>query len=164
MIDSQTHMDFMEFLRSKSVAVLSTVTPDGQPESATVFFVVDGDLNFYFMTKNFSRKYANLEQNQRVSLVVGTENEPVTAQIQGTAEKTTDPKEFDQRMQMLKENFFKNEFVAPLFQMTSEKNDVVIYKVTPFWIRWLDLRSKKEKVDGGFVQILPETLHKISYS
>lgn len=157
MVDSQTKIDFMEFIRSKLVAVLSTVAPDGQPESATIYFIAHENFTFYFMTKNFSEKYKNLEHNPKVALVVGTENEPVTAQIQGTAEKLTDPKEIDIRLQELMERFFKNDYVAPLFQMSPpDKNNVVVYKVTPFWIRWLDLRSEKEKVDGGFVQILPK--------
>lgn len=156
MIDSQTHVDFMEFLKSKLVAVLSTVAPDGQPESATVYFTVQQNFSFYFMTKNFSEKYKNLEHNPKVALVVGTENEPVTAQIQGTAEKITDPKESDIKLNELMDNIMRNEYVAPLFQMSPpDKNDVVVYKITPFWIRWLDLRAEKEKVDKGFVQILP---------
>lgn len=155
MIDPQTHVDFMEFLKSKSVAVISTVGVDGQPESATIYFVVGENFTFYFMTKNFSRKYANLEKNPKIALVVGSENVPVTAQIQGTAAKITDEKEFDRRLEMLKQNFLKNEYVAPLFQISPEKNELVIYKITPAWIRWLDLRSEKGKVDGGFVQILP---------
>jgi len=145
----------MQFLRSNSVAVISTVASDGQPESATIYFVVNGKFTFYFMTKNFSRKYTNLETNPKVALVIGTENEPVTAQIQGTAEKITDPKEFDKAMSLLEQNFLKNEFVAPLFQLSPEKNDIIIYRITPSWMRWLDLRSDKEKVDGDFIQIIP---------
>ena len=155
MTDPQTQREFMEFVRSKSVAVLSTVTPDNLPESATIYFVIGENYTLYFMTKTFSRKYTNLEKNPHAALVIGTENEPATAQIQGIAEKITDPEEFDKRMEMLKQNFFKNDYVAPLFQMAPEKNDLVIYKVIPSWIRWLDLRSEKEKVAGGFIQIIP---------
>jgi general stress protein 26 len=156
MVDSKTQIDFMEFLRSKLVAVLSTVAPDGQPESATIYFNVGENYSIYFMTKNFSEKYKNLESNPKVALVVGTENEPVTAQIQGIAEKITDPKEIDLRLKELMQRFLRNDYVAPLFQMSPpDKNKVVVYKITPFWIRWLDLRSEKEKVDGDFAQILP---------
>lgn len=156
MVDEKTKIDFMEFLKSKQVAVISTVSSDGQPESATIYFIVKEHFTFYFMTKNFSRKYKNLETNPHVALVIGTENTPVTAQIQGTAEKITDPAESDTRLKELMESIFKNDYVAPLFQMEPpEKNEVVVYKITPSWIRWLDLRSEKEKVTGDFVQILP---------
>ncbi len=155
MVDTKIQLDFMEFLRSNSVAVISTVSSDGQPESATIYFVVDGKFTFYFMTKNFSRKYTNLETNPKVALVIGTENEPVTAQIQGTAQRITDPKEFDKTMDLLRQNFLKNDYVAPLFQLRPERNDIVAYKVIPLWMRWLDLRSDKEKVDGDFIQIMP---------
>lgn len=143
----------MEFLRSKSVAVLSTVASSGQPMSAAVYFTVDTHFNFYFMTKNFSRKYENLESNPNVALVVGSENEPVTAQVQGKAEKIVDQQEELSVLEELKKVFFKNTYVAPLYQLSEEKNKMVIYKITPTWVRWLDLRG--EKVNGEFVQILP---------
>jgi len=145
--------EFMEYLRSKSIAVISTVSPNGQPMSATIYFAVDENFNFYFSTKHFTRKHTNLEHNHEVALVIGTGNEPATAQIQGTAEKITDPKEFELKMALMEKVLFKNDYVAPLFQMQSDKNEIELYKITPTWIRWFDFRG--EKADGGFIQILP---------
>jgi general stress protein 26 len=147
--------DFMDFLKSKKVAVISTVSSDGKPESATIYFIVSENFTFYFMTKSFTRKYANLQHNPQVALVVGADNEPVTAQIQGMVTQVTDQKEFLERLDLLRKNFFENEFVAPLYQLAPERNDIVIFKITPSWIRWLDLRREKNKIDSGFVQILP---------
>ncbi|HSA84513.1 MAG TPA: pyridoxamine 5'-phosphate oxidase family protein [Patescibacteria group bacterium] len=155
MVSAEVQRDFMEFLHStQQVAVLATVDQHGEPMAATVYFLVDEQFNVYFLTKTFSRKYANLEKNDHVALVIGTENNPVTAQIQGRAEKLVTP-EYGEWEQKFLHAFFKNEFVAPLFQLSPEKNDIVIYRVKPTWIRWLDLRREKNKVDNTFVQILP---------
>lgn len=152
MADPNSEEKYAQFLRSKMTAVISTISPAGQPMSATIYFEVDENFIFYFMTKKFTRKYENLEKNPEVALVIGTENEPATVQLQGRAEKILDPKEFDMRMNLLRKRFFKNDYVAPLFQLAPEKNDMVLYRITPSWIRWLDLRD--ENVSGNFVQIL----------
>lgn len=145
--------EFIEFLRSKTTAVISTVSPAGQPMAATIYFVVDDDFNFYFTTKSFTRKNQNLETNPNVALVVGTQSEPVTAQIQGVATRITNQGEIDLRMGQIEEIFAKNQYVAPLFQLAPPRNEVLVYKITPNWMRWLDLRG--DKTDGDFVQILP---------
>ena len=152
MVDSQTRAELVEFLKSKNPAVLSTISSSGQPMSATLYFTFDEYMNFYFMTKSYTRKHANLQQNSEVALVIGTENTPATVQIQGKAARITDVKEFDLWMGKLRDIFFKDEFVAPLFQMSPKDNEIVIYKVVPSWIRWLVLRG--EKTNGGFTQIL----------
>lgn len=154
MVNPEIQKDFMEFLRSQEIAVVATVGANGEPMAATVYFLVDDQFHFFFLTKTFARKHENLAKNKTIALVIGTENHPVTAQVQGTAEKLSDPL-FGEWLQKFIQSFSKNEFVAPLFQLAPEKNDIVIYQVTPTWIRWLDLRREKDKVDNTFVQILP---------
>lgn len=153
MADSIDRDKLFDFLRSKTIAVISTVAHTNQPMSATIYFVVDKYLNFYFMTKNSTRKCKNIAYNREISLVVGTENIPVTVQIQGLAEKVEDEAEFALRMDQLKEISFKNNFIGPLFQIDEAKNEIVIYKVKPTWVRWLDQRDPNG--NKGFIQILP---------
>lgn len=153
MVTPEQETKFREFIQSNIVAVLSTVSPKGLPMSATVYYFADEKCNFYFMTKTFSRKYENLKHNPNVALVIGTENKPVTVQVQGIAEQIIDPQELNERFEQIKQRFFRNDYVAPLFQMVPEKNEIVIYKLTPSWIRYLDLRG--ENVDTGYIQILP---------
>jgi general stress protein 26 len=153
MIDEVVKTKFLNFLKSKSVAVISTVSETCKPESATIYFAVDDDFTFYFMTKSFTRKYKNLEKNPEVSLVVGTENVPVTVQIQGRAERIEDEIEIDKRLEQLRATFTKNDFVGPLFELVGEKNEVLLFKITPSWIRWLDMREGTDH--NEFLQVLP---------
>jgi general stress protein 26 len=153
MVDEVTKGKFLTFLKSKPVAVISTVSETQQPESATIYYAVDDDLTFYFTTKSFTRKYKNLEHNQEVSLVVGAENIPVTAQIQGRAERIQDDIEIDKRLTQLREVFTKNNFVGPLFELVGEKNELFLFKITPTWIRWLDMREGTDH--NEFLQVLP---------
>lgn len=93
--------------------------------------------------------------NPNAALVVGTENQPVTVQIEGVVAPISDKKELESVMNNIIKIFGKNRYVAPLFQLASEKNDVVVFKLTPNWIRFLDQRG--DKADSEFVQIIPRT-------
>lgn len=145
--------DVMTFLRSKSVAVISTVSPEGKPQAATIYFTVNQSFQFYFLTKTFARKYKNISLNPRVALVVGTESEPVTVQVEGAAAKISDQGEFNAQFENMTKIFSKMEYVAPMFQLSEGQNELVIFKITPDWIRFLDLRGTKS--NGSFIQILP---------
>jgi general stress protein 26 len=153
MSDISIHSQLIEYLRNQTIAVVSTVSPEGKPMSATVYFIVDNDFTFYFITKTFSRKHKNLEQNPNISMVVGTENKPVTVQMEGSAERIVDKDIFKERFDNFVDLLSKNNYVGPIFQLSEEDNELVIYKVKPNWLRWLDLRG--EKSNGGFVQIIP---------
>jgi|SRR6185437_1828568 len=152
MVDFTTKTKFLDFVKSKFTAVIATVSYTGKPTAATIYFIMDENLNMYFLTKKFARKFENLQNDHNVALVIGIDNEPATAQIEGIASQIINEKELDLRLGQLQEKFFNNDFVAPLFQLSSDKNDLILYKITPKWIRWLDLRG--ESKTGDFVQIL----------
>lgn len=142
-----------QYLRSKTIAVISTISKEGKPMSATIYFLVDNDFNFYFITKTFTRKHHNIQLNPNIAMVVGTDNEPVTLQIEGVAEKVEDELVFKEKFHKFVELFAKNRYVGPIFQLAPDDNKLVMYKIVPNWVRWLDLRG--DKVDGSFVQVVP---------
>lgn len=69
------------FLKSTDTMVLSTVSANGEPQAATMYFVSDDDFNLYFITSSESTKNKNLETNNNVAFVVGTG--PAVLTIQG---------------------------------------------------------------------------------
>ena len=54
-------------LRGEEIAWMTTVRPDGQPQSVPVWFHWDGD-SFLIYSRPNARKLKNLEQNPKVSL------------------------------------------------------------------------------------------------
>lgn len=80
-----------EFLCDNRLAVLSTVSLENKPESALVYYVVDGK-TVYFISSRISRKLRNLLTNDRISLVVFKEFPPLEIQVEGTAETINDSK------------------------------------------------------------------------
>jgi len=54
-------------------AVVSTIGPNGFPQSAVVEFSQNKSLDIFFDTFRDSRKYRNLKANGQVSLVIGAD-------------------------------------------------------------------------------------------
>lgn len=88
---------------------LSLATTDGEePWVAPVEFVVDGDLNFYFVSKKSSRHINHIEQNSVVGFAIYDSQQPSMTgrgiQIKGTVEEYSDERNpfaiFDERSEL----------------------------------------------------------------
>jgi PPOX class probable F420-dependent enzyme len=75
----------VEALSRHRLAVLSSIGPDGGPQSAVVGIGVSDRLEIVFDTLATSRKVRNMQRDPRVALVVGWDRE-ITLQIEGTAD------------------------------------------------------------------------------
>lgn len=80
-----TRARVVAFLRTARHWVVSTLGPDGAPQSAVVGVAVGDDLALVFDTEGTTRKAANLRRDPRVSLVMWAG--AATAQIEGIAEE-----------------------------------------------------------------------------
>ncbi len=80
-----TRAQLVRLLREHRLAVVSTVGPDGGPQSAVVGCAISDDLEIVFDTLDSSRKAGNLRRDARTSVVIGWDRE-ATAQIQGLAD------------------------------------------------------------------------------
>jgi pyridoxine/pyridoxamine 5'-phosphate oxidase len=83
-----TRTQIVERLRSYRLAVVSTVSPSGEPQAAVVGIAVSDRLEIVFDTLVSTRKYNNLQRDRRIALVVGWDDE-ITFQIEGAADMPT---------------------------------------------------------------------------
>ena len=75
----------------KNFAVLSTLEPDGTPQSTVVWANRDGDRILFALPKS-RRKTANLNRDPRATVVIFDAANPYeSAQVQGTASLEDDP-------------------------------------------------------------------------
>lgn len=84
------------FLRSCPIGVLSTVTPNGEPHGAVIYFTVDKEFNVSFVTKSETHKYENIKHSNQVTLTVYEPSTQTSAQIIGKATEITDNYEVNQ--------------------------------------------------------------------
>ena len=122
----------LDFLRKNVLSVVATVTADSKPNAATVLYYVDDDLNFYFVTRRQTRKFANMSTNRHVAVVVGVGDMPGTIQMEGEAELMEEGlehfmKQLEQHEQLLQLYFGPFTHIQGL--------DFAIFKVRIDWFR-----------------------------
>jgi len=83
-LDPNDRAAIAAYVREEGRAVVATVTPDGEPESALVGITALDDGTLLFNVVPWARKLGNLEANGRVAVVVGTAG-PMSIQCEGPA-------------------------------------------------------------------------------
>lgn len=124
-----TQQELIAYISARQNMVIATFGEE-YPQSACVEFGNDG-LTIIFDTNNDSRKFKNIQNNSKVSLVIGWEDER-TVQYEGIATLLQDGPELDR----LKQAYFKK---SPDAQKWESTQGNVYFKVEPKWIRFTDL-------------------------
>ncbi len=141
------------FLNANEFGVVSTSGEGGQPESATVGYLANSNLDFLFLTEKTSRKVKNILKNPKVAFVVGTTKSVNTFQVEGVAEI------FGQETPEYKEIFVKVSPISPAFHGPSldmKENNLVAVKIRTTWARWRTLDISSGKAD--YFQLIPSSL------
>lgn len=131
--------EIYEFVRAQGMAVVATVTKSGLPEAALVAIAVNRDLELVFDTVRTSRKYANLEANPAVAIVVGFESQvEVTLQYEGIADEP-----YGDEMNRYREMYFDR---WPDGRARLSWPDIVHIRVRPSWVRFSDFNRKTDAI------------------
>jgi Pyridoxamine 5'-phosphate oxidase len=117
-----------EFLRRHPYGVVSSIAPDGTPQSAIVGIATSDELEIVFDTLSTSRKYRNLMARPECSFVVGSGEQ--TLQFEGTARKLEGA-----ALAMLQNVYFA---AWPDGPTRMHVLDVAYIAVRPHWIRYSD--------------------------
>jgi len=85
--ESYEHDKVFAFLKHHPTGVLSTVSEDGTPWGSAIYFVVDDDFNFYFVTRVETTKYQNMSKNRLAALTIADGESQTTVQLTGRISK-----------------------------------------------------------------------------
>jgi general stress protein 26 len=131
--------DLLAFMRRHLLAVQSSVSPDGAPQSAVIGYVVDDRLALFFDTKTDARKARNLRADPRIALVIGWDlDEACTLQIEGVADEPTGGD-----LARFKTIYFER------FPDGVEREawpDIAYFRVRPTWARFSDFRTPEPTI------------------
>lgn len=133
MNDQEKIEKVQEYIRGHKLAVLSTVSRAVTPESAVVGFSELPGLVLIFGTFDSARKYRNLRENSKVSLVIGWEHGR-TVQYEGEAWEITDSAEIEDCKRV---HLAKIPSAAKYVSAAEEK----FFKIKPSWVRYSDLSA-----------------------
>lgn len=138
----QARAQALDFLKSHSAGVLSTVSEDGKAHGSAIYYVADENFNIYFLTLKTSRKCANLCANPSVALTVGRQDIPQTVQLEGVASVLQHPEEIGEHAEALMKALTSNSrYYAPLTKLDNDETAIVW--IQPKWIRWADYTSQE---------------------
>ncbi len=138
------------FLKTHDLAVIATCSKSGQPEAATIGYLVDENFNFFFLTKPDSRKIKNILENPKVALVIGTTSGINTIQVEGEAQ-IIQQKDVGFEEMLLKTTRIGALYYGPLLKM--EGGDFVTVRIKTTWLRFLDFDELNGKEE--FFQLIP---------
>lgn len=71
------------FLADNYSGVIATADSAANPHGAVVYYLPDPDYSLYFVTKEETQKYKNIEQNKQVAFVIYNEETQTSLQIFG---------------------------------------------------------------------------------
>lgn len=160
-IDENSKSEVKQFVKSHAIASLSTISPENTPYTAVVYVVTDDDLNFYFITRNGSKKIQNINDNNNASLAIYDQSKPYTIQAQGTIHKVENPESFIPLFIKIAESNAKEmggfHWPPPVTKIDNNM-DISMFKFTPTWLRlgdFSDTENAMETPEHIFKQIIP---------
>ncbi len=130
--------DIAAFLRTEKHGVISTIHPDGSPESALVAISETPELAIVFGTFDDTRKFANILRDNRVAFVV-TDDENMEVQFEGRA-RLTEGEEHERCKQL---HLAKNPKTAKYADDPKQR----FFVVEPTWIRFIDRTVNPSRVE-----------------
>jgi general stress protein 26 len=134
-----TTQELLEFARRHTLAVQSSVAPDGAPQAAVVGFVVDDGLQLCFDTLASSRKCRNLRSDPRIAMVIGWSlDEGCTLQLEGLADEPTGA----ERERLVARYLAR----FPDGVERQADPDLTYFRVRPTWVRYSDFSSAEPRI------------------
>jgi nitroimidazol reductase NimA-like FMN-containing flavoprotein (pyridoxamine 5'-phosphate oxidase superfamily) len=143
-----------EFLRSQRMAAVATATNSGTPQASALYYAIDDDFTFYFLTTQQSKKIANLRENKRIAFTVWQENQSIIIQGGGEAELLENGRE-----ELIFQEFDKNfksekPFHWPIYKLPN--TGYIGIKVEPKWLALLNLNTDDpETYNENYYELIP---------
>lgn len=154
-VDNIQKEEVLKYLKSKKIAVVATVNKNNTPHAATIYYYVDDHFNFFFATNSTTRKVENILNNPNVALVVGTENEPVTVQVEGVAKALTG-EEFIEMTKILTPIVNSSNYI-PIINSFKEGH-VDIFKIVSKFVNYINIKNiTHPDASNYFIEIKPES-------
>jgi pyridoxine/pyridoxamine 5'-phosphate oxidase len=135
-----TRAALLEFMRSETYAVQSSVSPDGRPQSAVVGVAISDRFEIVFDTIASSRKAANLRANPAVAFVIGgtRHGDERSVQYEGMADEPTGAE-----LERLKRLYFTRFPDGPERQSWP---GLIYVRAKPTWIRFSNFSAQPPEI------------------
>jgi general stress protein 26 len=114
------------FLDSHATAVVASIDQDGQPHTATIYYVF-ADKRLFFVTKQQTIKAKNFNHNKKAALTVTDKDQPIAVDLVGVVDEINDIKIHDAVMQqVISHSYSELQDYAPIIKL--HKGSFVVYE------------------------------------
>lgn len=79
-----------KFIRNHSVAIVATIDASGQPNTSTIFYIIDKKGKIYFISKEQTIKSKNLKTNNKAAMTILDKAKPIAVNVIGFAAEVND--------------------------------------------------------------------------
>ncbi len=143
----------LQFLKENHTMVLATVSSDGIPHAATVYYLVDEHFDLYFCTGEETKKFLNIKNNSNVAVVIGTGPEIKTIQGGGKAEWIIEGE--DGIMKRLGKNFDLQQ--SPFWPIVAlGYKNIALMKINVEWMTFLHVFLEDDKYVEKKCKVFPK--------
>jgi len=138
--------NMLSFLKDNFVMEIATAR-DNKPAVSPVIYVIDEDLNFYFVTYRESVKAQNLINNPLCSFTIWQFSQ-ICVQADGIASTVEDEKRKEWVIDAFADAATKDSnFWAPIFRI--KRGDYCLFKIKLTWMRVLDLSHNTTREESS---------------
>jgi len=129
---SEKYAKIASYMYDNPIATLGTVAEDGVPHGAVVYICPDDERHVvYFLTKNETKKYKNIQMRDIVSLTIVNPKQNSTLQATGKAFTVHDSQALDAvTKRMIHANPFASQWLPPVSKLEAGQYVVVGIKLT----------------------------------
>ena len=128
----------LKFLTTNRLGVLSTIGPEGEPQSALVGIAITREFEIVFDCVARSRKFENLRRDARAAFVVGWQGE-VTVQFEGVAKQISSTE-----LGKYHEIYFQAFADGPV---RLKWEGISYFVVAPKWVRYSDFAKSPPEIE-----------------
>lgn len=143
---SVTRDQLLRFLQAQRLAVVASISPAGDPQSAVVGIAVTDRLEIVFDTLSSTRKCDNLRRLPKISVVTGWDQD-ITVQYEGVADEPSGAE-----LERLTSCYFG---VYPDGIERQRWEGITYFRVRPTWIRYSDFNA-----GGEIAEFSAQDLHR----
>ncbi|OGL31240.1 hypothetical protein A3F37_02630 [Candidatus Saccharibacteria bacterium RIFCSPHIGHO2_12_FULL_41_12] len=152
MSDEKTRQKVLVFLKHNPHGVLSTVSADGKPWGSSVYFAIDEDFNFFFITRVKTHKYRNIAKNHYCSMTVSDNASQTTVQAAGKVTRV--PSKDIVSIVMKKLTHTKphddNKWVPPIVKVHG--GDYMVLRLTPEALQYANFKQTKSDINESHIK------------
>jgi general stress protein 26 len=140
-----------EFLHDHPLGVLSTTGENGKPWGSAVYFVTDEDFNFFFVTREKTKKFQNIHANAHVALTVADGKTQTTVQAAGTITKVPSRDIVDVVFKKLASIRPQDDinWAPPVIKV--HQGDWMVLKLSPNYAQFAEFKQQKTDIGESYI-------------